>query len=242
MCKYFCNFADEFDNIHSMKRLYFIFTLFATTALAQDQIIPIKGLPITAYELTISDTYLFYMTSPKSDSPVLKMPKSQVKSVRKVDGTVIEFEQKSQQQFPVLDFASYHGFLMQTGNCVYIPTDSQLEYELAAQTRFKQLMIEYGIWHVVDSPSQAHFVMYLYYAPSYMPPCTMLHIFRPKYHTIGIALGENASPSIASQVIAAEKLAFTLNKWYSKGYFNDFKSCKKLRLQGFPIDPKWNVP
>jgi len=156
-----------------MKKLPLLILLISAAVQAQDLIIPKQGDPITAYELNISDTYLFYSESIDADAPIRKIAKENVAVVRKADGSLINMSEttpatpvaevtEQPDRFPIVDLSQYHGYLLQKGNCVYIPTDSEIDYERAGQVEFKRLMKERGYWQVVDKLEQAHFVALFY--------------------------------------------------------------------------------
>lgn len=142
---------------------------------AQDVILPKQGNPITAYELVVSDAYIFYQTSLDSTAQTARIAKDDILMIRKADGSVIdltkstsavatqpETEVVQEDRFPIVNIDNYHGYLLQKGNCVYIPTDSPYDYERAGQEKLKELVQKDGYWQVVDTEEQAHFVLMFY--------------------------------------------------------------------------------
>lgn len=139
---------------------------------AQDVILPKQGNPITAYELVVSDAYVFYQTSLDSTAQTARIAKDDILMIRKADGIVLNLTESTsanavqptketvqEDRFPIVNIDNYHGYLLQKGNCVYIPTDSPYDFERAGQEELKRLMEEAGIWQVVDKLEQAHFVL-----------------------------------------------------------------------------------
>ena len=159
-----------------MNRFLFLCVLLLSGQIfAQDIILPKQGDPITAYELVVSDTYIFYQTSVDSTSQTMRMAKDDILMIRKADGTVLNLTESTsavaaqptevavqEDRFPIVDIENYHGFLLQKGNCVYIPTDSPYDYERAGQEKLKELIQNDGYWQVVDKLEQAHFVLMFY--------------------------------------------------------------------------------
>ena len=140
----------------------------AISVQAQDLIIPKQGDPITAYNVEVSGNFVFYTTEAKEDAPIQRIAKGNVLMVRRQDGSVLNMtenvsaeteSQPEESQFPEIKEEDIHGNLIAKGNCVYIPTDSPLDYEKAGQEQLKENMKAWGYWTVVDKPEQAHFVL-----------------------------------------------------------------------------------
>lgn len=160
-----------------MKRIVSIVALVlgAVGAQAQDLIVAKLGDPVKAWNVDVSDKYVFYSTEPGEGAPILRMAKENILMIRKADGSVVSFApeqtgaataiaatapvQDTTPEAPIIDEQDIHGSLIAEGNCVYIPTDSPLTYELAGQQRVKEYMQQWGYWKVVGKPEQAHFVL-----------------------------------------------------------------------------------
>ena len=158
-----------------MRKALILLLLVPTILLAQDLIIPKQGNPISAYEVAIGDTYVFYQISLDTTAQTMRIAKDDILMIRKADGTALNLTESAsavaaqpaeevvqEERFPIVDIENYHGFLLQKGNCVYIPTDSPYDYERAGQEELKRLMEKEGIWQVVDKLEQAHFVLIYY--------------------------------------------------------------------------------
>ncbi len=156
----------------SMKRSLVIAAWMLGTlgAQAQDLIIAKQGDPVKAWNLEVSDKYVFYSTEPGENAPIVRMAKENILMIRKADGSAMNFtgEQtgatttaapSATPDAPIIDEGNIHGNLIAEGNCVYIPTDSPLAYEQAGQQRVKEYMKQWGYWKVVEKPEQAHFVL-----------------------------------------------------------------------------------
>ena len=139
-------------------------------AQAQDLIIAKQGDPVKAWNLEVSDKYVFYSTEPGENAPIVRMAKENILMIRKADGSAMNFtgEQtgatttvapSATPDAPIIDEGNIHGNLIAEGNCVYIPTDSPLAYEQAGQQHVKEYMKQWGYWKVVEKPEQAHFVL-----------------------------------------------------------------------------------
>lgn len=156
----------------SMKRSLVIAAWMLGTlgAQAQDLIIAKQGDPVKAWNLEVSDKYVFYSTEPGENAPIVRMAKENILMIRKADGSAMNFtgEQtgatttaapSATPDAPIIDEGNIHGNLIAEGNCVYIPTDSPLAYEQAGQQHVKEYMKQWGYWKVVEKPEQAHFVL-----------------------------------------------------------------------------------
>lgn len=156
-----------------MKNFFITFLMLtAIPAFAQDLIVPKEGDPMKAFNIEVGEKYLFYQLEQNDEAPIQRIDKNDVIMVRRVDGSVLNLQvdssmpptanekQSPSKNFPEIDESDIHGSLIAKGNCVYIPTDSPLDYEKAGQERLKQLVEEWGYWTVVEKPSQAHFVLH----------------------------------------------------------------------------------
>lgn len=154
-----------------MKKFLLLLLLAAPLAtFAQDLIIPKQGNPITAYNIEVSDKYIFYTLEPSSEATISRIAKDSVLMVRRADGTALnisaenapaeaEAEAEENSDFPIINESDIHGSLIAEGNCVYIPTDSPLDYEQAGQKQLKEEIKKWGYWKVVPKLEQAHFVL-----------------------------------------------------------------------------------
>lgn len=163
-----------------MKRIVSIVALVlgAVGAQAQDLIVAKQGDPVKAWNVEVSDKYVFYSTEPGEGAPILRMAKENILMIRKANGSSVTFTPEQTDSSttaaqgaatvpvhdttpdaPVINEQDIHGSLIAEGNCVYIPTDSPLAYEQAGQQRVKEYMQQWGYWKVVGKPEQAHFVL-----------------------------------------------------------------------------------
>lgn len=154
-----------------MKKLLLLLFLAAPISVAaQDLIIPKQGNPITAYNIEVSDKFIFYTLEPSSEASISRIAKDSVLMVRRADGSALnlsaanapaqaEAELEENSDFPIINESDIHGSLIAEGNCVYIPTDSPLDYEQAGQKQLKEEIKKWGYWKVVPKLEQAHFVL-----------------------------------------------------------------------------------
>lgn len=154
-----------------MKKFLLLLLLVAPISVAaQDLIIPKQGNPITAYNIEVSDKFIFYTLEPSSEATISRIAKDSVLMVRRADGTALnisaanapaqaEAEAEENSDFPIINESDIHGSLIAEGNCVYIPTDSPLDYEQAGQKQLKEEIKKWGYWKVVPKLEQAHFVL-----------------------------------------------------------------------------------
>lgn len=154
-----------------MKRsvLFLLVLVAVTSAKAQDLIISKQGDPVKAWNIEISDKYVFYTTAPDDGAQIQRLPKGDILMIRRADGTAETLNDVASSadnvaknnipDSPVIDEKDIHGSLIAEGNCVYIPTDSPLEYEKAGQQRLLEFVQKWGYWKVVAKPEQAHFIL-----------------------------------------------------------------------------------
>lgn len=132
---------------------------------AQDLIVPKSGDPIKAFNLELSDKFIFYTLTPKDEGKILKIEKEKVLLIRRSDDSKTnEFNSRGESRpvaskYPEIAEEDIHGCLIEKGNRVFIPTNSAIEYEKAGQKHLKELVSELGYWIVVDRPEQAHFIL-----------------------------------------------------------------------------------
>lgn len=152
------------------KFLLLLFLAAPISVAAQDLIIPKQGNPITAYNIEVSDKFIFYTLEPSSEASISRIAKDSVLMVRRADGSALnlsaanapaqaEAELEENSDFPIINESDIHGSLIAEGNCVYIPTDSPLDYEQAGQKQLKEEIKKWGYWKVVPKLEQAHFVL-----------------------------------------------------------------------------------
>ena len=137
---------------------------------AQDLIVAKQGDPVKAWNIEISDKYVFYTTEPGESAQIQRILKEDILMIRRADGSAVPLTSSNSApatataedatpDAPEIDENAIHGSLIAEGNCVYIPTDSPLEYEKAGQKRLKEYVQKWGYWKVVGKPEQAHFVL-----------------------------------------------------------------------------------
>ena len=148
-----------------------LLAIIAVGASAQDLIVPKQGDPIKSWNLEISDKYVFYTTQSDENSQIQRISKDNILVIRRADGTTVDLTsgqgetaistatEDATQDFPVINEKDIHGSLIAEGNCVFIPTDSPMDYERAGQQRLKEWAQRWGFWKVVAKPEQAHFVL-----------------------------------------------------------------------------------
>ena len=153
-----------------MRSFYFISFLFclALNIQAQDIIVTNDGESIKVYNMEISGQSVFYTLGEAPNSTLYKKAKSDILIIRKQDGTKLQFDGDAQQpatsnvsaqsNMPVVDIASYKGFLLKKGNAVFVAS-GQTSYELAGAARLRELLSKDGFWQVVDTEEQAHFII-----------------------------------------------------------------------------------
>ena len=131
-------------------------------------IIPKTGDPIKAYQVSVNDEYILYQSIDATDDGAIRMAINDIILIRKADGSVLDLSEKNQilptqQAAPdnkkIVDLSKYHGLLLAKGNCVYITSNTNREYEIAAVEELKRLITARGFWKVVDDVEEAHFVM-----------------------------------------------------------------------------------
>lgn len=222
-----------------------------------------EGKTITVYNVDFSASNAIYYQLENSDNAALyKITKSEVLIIKLADGTKVDPNEAvtgpvampralssatESSQYPDIDLSDFHGWLLQAGNCVYIPTDSPIAYEKAGQERFFQRMKMANIWTVVDKPEQAHFVMqfwtstkgsdtsfvYIRTRKSYMdlPTCSLNHnrVSEPESF---ILLFEDSNESADGNIEAADNIVNKLLK--DKNLlkrFNDTQFLSKLEIK-----------
>ena len=157
-----------------MNRLFsfIVIALASISVTAQDLIVGKQGDPVKAWNVEISEKYVFYTTEPDESAQIQRMAKEDIIVIRRADGTAESFTstnattpatvttaKAATPDAPEIDEKDIHGCLIAEGNCVFIPTDSPLGYEKAGQKRLKEYVQRWGYWKVVDKPEQAHFVL-----------------------------------------------------------------------------------
>ena len=156
-----------------MNRLisFIVIALLSISVTAQDLIVAKQGDPVKAWNVEVSEKYVFYTTKPDEDAQIQRMAKEDIVVIRRADGTVESFTsttappatvtttKEPTPATPEIDEKDIHGSLIAEGNCVFIPTDSPLAYEKAGQKRLKEYVERWGYWKVVAKPEQAHFVL-----------------------------------------------------------------------------------
>lgn len=167
----FENKSVQRQNKEVMKHIFLFMAvaILGTSAKAQDLIVTKQGDPVKAWNIGISDKYVFYTTEADEAAPIQRIAKDDILMIRRADGTAETLtatsapapaEQKNTiPDSPVIDESDIHGSLIAEGNCVFIPTDSPLEYEKAGQQRLLEFVQKWGYWKVVAKPEQAHFVL-----------------------------------------------------------------------------------
>lgn len=171
-----------------------VLALTAVVVAAQDLIVAKQGDPIKVWNMEISDKYVFYTTEPDEGAQIQRLAKDDILMIRRADGSTVSLTNTQaaaapqtpsaapEPDFPTIDERDIHGSLIAQGNCVYIPTDSPLEYEAAGQKRLKEYMQKWGYWQVVPKLEQAHFV--LQYTTQTSGSDVSFIIIRPrKYYT-----------------------------------------------------------
>lgn len=167
-----------------MKKLLIFLCLHCfTTSFAQDLIITNDGEAIKAYNVEVGSNHVFYQIEEHSSnsSICLKIKKSEVLIIKLANGTTInpivdssttnttsdtsnktvEWI-KDEGEFPIVDLESYKGYLLKRGNCVYIPHDSEFDYERAGQNTVYKEIKKTNYWTVVNKPEQAHFILFFF--------------------------------------------------------------------------------
>lgn len=151
----------------------FMFLTCAFAVNAQDLIVTNDGESIKAYNIDISKTYVYYSLFP-DDEGVKRISICDVLVIKKANGEKIIPEQadnitsktesnpvRTGDEFgdptlPNLDINSYKGFLLASGNVVYV-TEGETEYEKAGIRVLKRHIKQDGFWKLADRPEQAHF-------------------------------------------------------------------------------------
>lgn len=157
------------------KILISLFCACSSTIFAQDIIVTNSGESLKVKELDLSPAeYVYYQLADSNPSSVQKLKKSDILIIRLADGKKIdpntststapvpvdkEAVLQNETRFPNIDLTDFHGLLLAKGNCVYVTSNSDIEYEKAAVERIKSNMKNIGYWTVVDTPEQAHFVL-----------------------------------------------------------------------------------
>lgn len=159
-----------------MKRLLIILMIqlgITTSLMGQDIIVTNDGNTIKTYNTEIGNTVTYYQLEQSTDASILKISNSEILIIKFQDGTRVDPNAKeivdnttlatktenTATMFPNIDLDNYHGFLLAKGNCVYLTTTNDTEYERAFIEGAKDVIKHYGYWTVVDSPEQAHFIL-----------------------------------------------------------------------------------
>lgn len=257
-----------------MKRSVLLFLLVAvvvTSVKAQDLIVSKQGDPVKAWNVEISDKYVFYTTSPDDGAQILRMAKDDILMIRKADGTaetlapaVASTDKAVKNNIPdspVIDEKDIHGSLIAEGNCVYIPTDSPLEYEKAGQQRLLEFVQKWGYWKVVAKPEQAHFILQFTTQTS-GEDISMLIIRTRQFYAAHPTLARNgfsgswtnakgevgvtanwikSNENVGENVLKAERLADHLKRMITDPEFKDGKRFFKYHSKALDADnPKNN--
>ncbi|MBQ9339882.1 MAG: hypothetical protein IJS13_06060 [Paludibacteraceae bacterium] len=162
-----------------MKNYLILFTALIITivaANAQEIIVKNDGSVINAFRTDYSGQVVYYQLQDSDDAPIFRISKEDILVIRLADGTAITpntirtvqetaqspnsaAQNVNESKFPDIDLTTYHGFLLDKGNCVYVTYNSKVDYEIETVEAIKQSIRENGLWQVVDKPSQAHFVL-----------------------------------------------------------------------------------
>jgi len=147
--------------------LLFFLLLLSVQLTAQDVIVTRSAERIDAKIEEVSKTSIKYKRIDNLSGPTFVLETADIVTIVYADGSVQTFDQvvetksekKSMKQYPIVDLSDYHGFLLEEGNCVYVPMDGPHEYERYAQEYLRSSLASDGFWNVVDSINQAHFVL-----------------------------------------------------------------------------------
>lgn len=158
-----------------MKKTLFIIILcvFSSLIWAQDLIITKDAKRIEAKILEVSKSEIKYKDWSYTEGPTFVLDTREITSVVYSNGSVQLFDEQPTvpqsvteattpqltSNQPNVDLSNFHGLLIAEGNCVFVPTDSQIDYEQAGQQTLKDYLRSDGFWKVVDNIDQAHFVI-----------------------------------------------------------------------------------
>jgi len=237
--------------------LLLLLSLLSVAVLAQDKIVTHHDEVINGFVVEISETSVFYSKDSTQEN-LKRIAKEDILMILKADGTVINLAEavpatpvakvtEQPDRFPIVDLSQYHGYLLQKGNCVYIPTDSKIDYERAGQEEYKNLMDKQGYWKVVDKPEQAHFVamfivetkgsdvalVFFRTRTEYekQPYIQILSLFTSNVASDIYALGAATGESINESITAASNIVALYSSTYSH-MFDSIESYRKYMLWG----------
>jgi len=213
-----------------MKRIFLLLAILPTILAAQDIIVTNSGESMKVYITDISANTVYYKLTNTDTAALRTIVKADVLVIKKADGMIINPLDSSAQpnqskeisvqedRFPIVDIANYHGFLLQKGNCVFIPTDSPFSYEQAGQKVLKDLMQKDGFWQVVDKIEQAHIVL-RYWTRLEGKDLTVVRIQARDYVDKGqlagtLRFGERPSGQNPEDQIEAVTNMFSWSGWY----------------------------
>lgn len=156
-----------------------MFLMCAFSMNAQDLIVTNNGANIKAYNVEISDKYVFY-TLDKESEDIKRIAKADILAIRKENGEKVYFDKENRisaediksetrkeeiisSQFcdtslPDIDDSNYHGFLMAKGNVVYVES-ANTPWEMAGAEKIRELLSKDGFWKVAARREQAHFII-----------------------------------------------------------------------------------
>jgi len=243
--------------------LLLLLSLLSVAVLAQDKIVTHHDEVINGFVVEISETSVFYSTDSVNEN-LKRIAKEDILMILKADGTVINLAEaapatpvaevaEQPDRFPIVDLSQYHGYLLQKGNCVYIPTDSKKDYERAGQEVFNNRTAEIGYWKVVDKPEQAHFVMIYLVSLSGRDHANICFKTRDAYaknkemirgtNTIDMCLFEyNTDETEETNRIIANQLSSQVEKVFHK-YYHDLPSFYKwYAKKGTIMANAWILP
>lgn len=138
---------------------------------AQDLIVKNDGTTITAFNVDISGSTVYYQLENNEEAAILRIRIDDVLIIRKADGTRIDpsadswHQQKNTMASNTnagtrgLDIDNYHGYLLAGGNNVYVAAGSGAEYEKSAVSVLKKGLQAHGVWNVVERVEDAHFIL-----------------------------------------------------------------------------------
>lgn len=138
---------------------------------AQSIIVSKSGESVKCYNVDVSSAdFVYYQISASDSTSLQRMPKKDIMVVQMPDGTIYnpnspehspqtEETSATQSMFPEIDVSSFHGWLLEKGNCVYVAANSDEEWNHWGVERIKYQISKIGYWTVVDKPEQAHFIL-----------------------------------------------------------------------------------
>ena len=153
----------------------FTMTLASVNIMAQDLIVKNDGTNITAFNVDISGSTIYYQLENNQAAAIQRIGIDEVLIIRMADGTKIDpsaalrgglsVQQKNEVASNTggntrqLDIDKYHGYLLARGNNVYVATGSGAEYEKSAVSILRKGLQAHGVWNVVDRVEDAHFIL-----------------------------------------------------------------------------------